>query len=516
MRLLVLAICAVIATGGSPSTRIATGDRTLDARGIVMFDLARSSDTGTKGDQITKARRVTLIGLTIPLGIVSLRERNLSAVADSHGRFTLEDVILTRGVNNLTITTTSAVDTVIEATQRIERIDSGSSASSLIEWNEFALDAIRATSTPPPVAARVLALQSLAVFDAVNAAQGRPSHLVRAPATEGTSPEAAAAVAAYRVLVHIYPAQRGVLNDHLQNSLNEIPDTQGKAAGITLGQTIADLMIASRDQDGWDVAIAYQHGNEVGRWRPTEPKFVEALLPHWARLRPFVLTSPSQLRPPGPPALESDAYAAAVNEVKTLGATNDSSRTAEQTEIALFWADGAGTYTPPGHWNQIAGDIASAESVSLFEAARLFAILNCGLLDAAIAAWDAKYRYELWRPIDAIWHADQDANAATIPDPAWVPLLITPPFPEYVSGHAAFSGAAASILSRLFGESVVFDVISDGLPNVTRRFSSFHEAAEEAGRSRVYGGIHFEFSNRDGLALGYAVGDMTLQAFLDR
>ena len=392
----------------------------------------------------------------------------------------------------------------------------GSSASSLIEWNAFALDAIRATSTPPPVAARVLALQSLAVFDAVNAAQGRPSHLVRAPATEGTSAEAAAAAAAYRVLVHIYPDQQAVLNDHLQSSLNKIADTQGKVTGITLGRTIADLMIASRDQDGWDVAIKYQHGDQVGHWRPTEPNFVAALLPHWARLRPFVLTSPSQLRPGGPPALESDAYAEALNEVRALGSINNSRRTAEQTEIALFWADGPGTYTPPGHWNQIAGDIASAEGVSLFEGARLFAILNCGLMDAAIAAWDAKYRYELWRPIDAIRHADQDANAATILDPDWVPLLITPPFPEYVSGHAAFSGAAARILSRLFGERVVFDVISDGLPNVTRRFSSFNEAAEEAGRSRVYGGIYFEFSNRDGLALGYAVGDITLQAFLDR
>jgi PAP2 superfamily len=137
-------------------------------------------------------------------------------------------------------------------------------------------------------------------------------------------------------------------------------------------------------------------------------------------------------------------------------------------------------------------------------------------MDAGIAAWDAKYRYKLWRPIDAIRHAAQDGNTTTNPNPTWVPLLITPPFPEYVSGHAAFSGAAAKVLNRLFGQTVVFDVISDGLPNVTRRFSSFDEAAEEAGRSRVYGGIHFEFSNRDGLALGYAVGDMTLQAFLDK
>jgi hypothetical protein len=367
MRHLVVAICAAIAVGGSVSQNFAamvSSDGASGVRGIITFDLERSSDTGTKGDQVTKAERVTLVGRTIPHGMVRLCERNLSTVADAQGRFTLADVALAQGVNNLTITVMREDHTVGEAVLKVDRVESGSSARLLIEWNAFALDAIRAASTPPPVAARVLALQSLAVFDAVNAAQGRPSHQVRAPAPEGTSAEAAAVVAAHRVLVHTHPAEQSVLNDHLQRSLSEIADSQGKATGIKLGRTIADLVIASRSQDGWDSVIKYQYGNQVGHWRPTEPKMVAPLLPHWASLRPFVLTSPSQLRPSGPPALETAAYAEALNEVEALGSADSSTRTEEQIEIALFWADGAGTYTPPGHWNQIAGEIARGYSRS--------------------------------------------------------------------------------------------------------------------------------------------------------
>ena len=238
-----------------------------------------------------------------------------------------------------------------------------------------------------------------------------------------------------------------------------------------------------------------------------------ALLPQWATLDPFTLNSASQFRPNGPPSLTSQAYADAFNEVKELGSATGSTRTPEQTAIARFWADGAGSYTPPGHWNQIAEQIADQRGLSLLENARLFAELNLALADAAIAAWDAKYTYGSWRPITAIPEADLDGNPATEAQSDWQPFLITPNFPEYISGHSTFSAAAATILAATFGDATTFTTQSLTLPGVKRTFASFSAAADEAGRSRIYGGIHYEFSNQDGQATGRKVGEWVLQSF---
>ena len=203
--------------------------------------------------------------------------------------------------------------------------------------------------------------------------------------------------------------------------------------------------------------------------------------------------------------MSSIAYATAWNEVRQLGAASGGTRTDEQTTIARFWADGGGTYTPPGHWNEIAATVAREIGNGLADNARLFAALNLAMADAGIAAWDAKYAAEFWRPITAIQQADRDGNPATIPDSTWTPLLVTPPFPEYVSGHSTFSGAAAAILAGFFGNETTFSSETPGLTGVTRTFTSFTQAAEEAGRSRIYGGIHFEFSNADGQSLGRSI-----------
>ena len=172
------------------------------------------------------------------------------------------------------------------------------------------------------------------------------------------------------------------------------------------------------------------------------PDFLPPLLPQWPNVTPFAMTSGSQFRPAAPPALDSAEYAANVDEVMRLGGLNSTTRTADQTAIALFWADGGGTFTPPGHWNQIAADVSLERGNTLAERARLFALLNIALADAGISAWDAKYAFDLWRPIDAIRRGDTDGNDATIADPTWTPLLKTPPFPTYTSGHSTFSGAA--------------------------------------------------------------------------
>jgi membrane-associated phospholipid phosphatase len=169
------------------------------------------------------------------------------------------------------------------------------------------------------------------------------------------------------------------------------------------------------------------------------------------------MTNGAQFRPSGPPALSSDKYAADFNQVKTLGAKNSTVRTPEQTEIAQFWSDGAGTYTPPGHWNQIAEEVATKRNTSLVDEARLFALLNIALADAGIAAWDAKYAYDFWRPATAIRQADFDNNPQTTADPTWDSLIGTPPFPEYVSGHSTFSGAA-DMGSIFMGDLLVCNV----------------------------------------------------------
>ena len=190
-------------------------------------------------------------------------------------------------------------------------------------------------------------------------------------------------------------------------------------------------------------------------------------------------------------------------------------RTPDQTEIANFWADDEGTVTPPGHWNRIAQTVALQRGTSLAENARLFALLNLTLADAGIACWDSKYTFNFWRPIYGIREADPAMNPGTTPDLDWTPLLTTPAFPTYTSGHSTFSGAAIAALAAYFGtDEVRFANTCDTLPGVSRTFTKFSAAAEEAGKSRIYGGIHWEVDNREGLTCGRAVGEYVARYFL--
>jgi hypothetical protein len=212
-----------------------------------------------------------------------------------------------------------------------------------------------------------------------------------------------------------------------------------------------------------------------------------------------------------PPVLTSREYAAAVNETKRLGGIHSPARTPEQTQIAEFWSDNPGaTASPVGKWNLIAQNLAGQQGNTLAQNARMFALLNVALADAAIVCWDTKYTYGEWRPIDAIRLADTDGNPATQPDPGWTPLLTTPAFPEYTSGHSTFSAAAAETLALFYGtDDIAFTTGAgfDVLPGVTRSYDSLSEAALEAGRSRIYAGIHFQFSNVAGQQCGIAIGD---------
>jgi PAP2 superfamily len=381
-------------------------------------------------------------------------------------------------------------------------------ADVVIDWNNAALDAIRAGNTTPPIASRSLAILHVSIYDAVNGiARTHEPYLVQSAVPASASHEAAASAAAHVALVNLFPAVASSFDALHTAILAAIPDGPQKVAGVLWGEFVANQILAARANDGFDAIVPPPRDSGPGVWVPTPPAFLPYLLPQWGFVRPFGMSSSSQFRPPGPRSLDSQRHAADYEEVKELGAAVGSTRTEEQTEIALFWADGAGTETPPGHWNSIAQTIADMQGNMLEQNARLFALLNIAMADAAICAWDAKYRFDFWRPVTAIAFVEPQLN--------WTSFLVTPPFPDYVSGHSTFSGAAATVLARFYGtDDLPFTTGSDFLPGVYRSFPTCLDAAGEAAVSRLYGGIHFRSANEDGLQAGISIGEWTATHYL--
>jgi len=396
-------------------------------------------------------------------------------------------------------------------------VASRTDADVITDWNSIALDAIRADSTTPPEASRALAIMGVSVYDAVNAV-GRtyePYKFRTPPVWGNASKEAAAATAAFVSLTRLYPEQSFL--SQYQSSLSTIPRGPEKLKGILLGTLVSTQTLVWRAFDGSRAKDPYQPTDTLvaGRWQPTPPDYQPFLLPQWGDVKPFAMTSGDQFRQPPPPDLTSDEYTDAFNRVKELGSKDSSTRTVEQTEIAFFWADGAGTVTPPGHFFDIALDVSASQGNTLEENARLFALLGIAVADAGISAWDMKKNYDFWRPSTGIQNADLDENPDTVADKDWEPLLNDPNFPAYVSGHSTFSSAAATILADFFdNDDISFASTSDDLPGVTRYFDSFSEAAGEAGMSRIYGGIHWDFDALYGQLAGEALGHYVFDNFL--
>jgi len=380
----------------------------------------------------------------------------------------------------------------------------------VLQWNEIANAEMRGLM-PPTRQNRMLAMVHCAVFDAVNSVEGdyRP-YLTKVGTPSWTSAEAAAAVAAHDVLVALLPTRQGNLDAALVTSLAAIPDGRAEDAGAAVGRTVAAAMLANRQDDGDTDVVVYTPGTGPDDWQPTPPAFAPALLPQYATLAPFAIDSPDQYRAAPPPSLTSEEFERAFEEVKAIGAVNSTTRTAEQTEIARYWAGPSGTVQPPGQWNRIARTVATAQGNSLGENARLFALLNVGMADAVISCWDNKYAYNYVRPVTAIRNAANDGNPDTEADPAWTPLLTTPGHPSYSSGHSSISAAAATVLGNFFcDDSIAFadtNELSAGGATITRSFDGFQEAAEEAANSRLYGGIHWRFDNEVGLETGREIG----------
>ena len=392
-------------------------------------------------------------------------------------------------------------------------------ADAVLDWNSVLLAAIRLTRPLPPVAARDMAMMNTAIYDSVNAASAlryRP-YRYDGPRILGASAEAAATAAAYRVLSRLFPevpARAPGLAARMQALYERAAGdatSPAIAAGIALGARQADTILAARASDGADaVKPPYRGVATPGRWRPTPPALLPGALLQWPQVTPWAMAVPTQFRPPAPPPMTSAIWAGSMNMAQALGSAASAVRGPDRTEIALFWADQDGTETPPGHWLDIAMSVAAERGLDLLQNARLLALVSVTEADAGIVAWDAKYAYGAWRPITAIAEAASSGNPEVTPEPGWTPLLTTPPFPEYVSAHSTFSSAAATALRLFFADDqVAFTARTDaaGLYGVTRRFTSFSSAAEEAGMSRVYGGIHFHFSHMAGNVAGRRLGE---------
>jgi hypothetical protein len=382
-------------------------------------------------------------------------------------------------------------------------------ADEVTDWNRQLQQALLTANTSPIVSSRASAIVHAAVFDAVNGIERRytPIH-IDLSAPKGASRRAAAVQAAYATLVSLFPAQKANLDAARAGSLASIASdeavehSQSIARGIEWGQIVADDILLWRSADGFAPAPPpFLGGLAVGQWRPTPPGFLSGAGPQFAYMTPWALSFPAQFRPSGPPALTSAQYTDDFAEVKEIGRIDSPTRTAEQTQIAVFWNGNT-----PVSWNRVARSVAAERRLTLSENARLFALLNVAMADAVISCWEAKYYYVFWRPVTAIVLAGTDGNPATVTDATWLPRLVTPAHPEYPSGHATVSGAAATVLATYFGDEFAFALESETLPGVMRSYDSFTQAADEANNSRIYGGIHFRSACRDGRATGDSIG----------
>ena len=383
--------------------------------------------------------------------------------------------------------------------------------NAVLEWNKEAVDAIRLSRNPPPLAALLYATYHVSIFDAVNGIT-RTHHgwLVNDPAPAGADMDAAIASAAYTVLTELFVSTNPrTLRIAYDNALAAIPDGAAKADGIAWGRKVAVAVLAKRADSGYNKPIPGTYSStEPGKWRETPPTFRPPLLPFWGKVTPFVMTSPSQFRAPPPETLGSKEYAEELAFVASHGARDAADRTEYQTMSTPFWSDDLGTGTPPGHWNIIAEDIARRKDLSVPETARLFALLNLAEADAGISCWETKYYYSFWRPETALRELDPKLNPQLVNKPDFIPNMASPPFPSYTSGHSTFSAAGARMIALFFGtDDIEFSVGSDGLPGVVHTFKKLSDAQAEVGMSRVWGGIHTMSDNLEAQKAGMKIAD---------
>lgn len=429
----------------------------------------------------------------------------------------------------------------------------------ILVWNEAILQTVRETGHGPPMEGRSIAMLHTAMYDAWAAydpvALGtRLGGTLRRPAEERTleNKAEAASFAAYRVLLDLFPSRAAVYEALMAELGHDPADTTtdtAKPAGV--GNTAAAALIAFRHDDGSNQLNGYADYTgyapvnppldptdpggldglvDPAKWQPLvhDGQVQRWIVPHWRHVTPFALTSAEQFMPSPPAAVQSGEYRRQVQEVINIQA----SLTDRQKVIAEYWADGPSSEFPPGHWCTIAQYASRQHGHTLDDDVKLFFLVGNAVFDASIAAWAAKIEYDYVRPVTAVRYLKHGKRirawggpglgTQVIPGEAWVPYQVptfrTPPFAEYVSGHSTFSTAAAEVLRRFlrsdaYGECETFPAgwsrVEPGevpASDVELCWPTFTEAADEAGVSRLYGGIHFRQGNEAGLVLGRRVG----------
>ena len=374
----------------------------------------------------------------------------------------------------------------------------------VIQWNQELQTVLLAPVAQPATIhpTRTLAITQLAVYGAVNGilGGGRPL-VVDLHGPRAASAAAAAAAAARTALDLLAPSQEPAIDAFFQSSLSQIGSGPRVERGLRFGDQVANLVVALRTDDrSTDTPPGFTPSAGPGEYQVTPPAFAPAAFTQTARVTPLIISTASAFRPPPPPALTSGEYAADWSEVHSLGELNSSTRTPAQTAIGKFW--GAAPIWIV--WNEIADQAGVAFGDSLEQNARLFALLDTTLADSAVALYDAKYTYHRWRPITAITAPDQ-GNGVTTTDPNWVPLANTANDPSYPGAHATFSSAAASTLADFFGTDTLAFSVSNATVGITRSFTRFSQAADEAAASRIFAGQHFRYDEEAGQALGREV-----------
>jgi hypothetical protein len=374
-------------------------------------------------------------------------------------------------------------------------------ANPVIVWDLNAQEAIwDYAQQQPNEQGRSFAMVHGAIYDAVNAIAGKPyqPYLGAPPASGTESMDAAVATAAYHVLVSLFPSQQARLQTQYDQALAAIPDGPAKQGGISVGSQTAAAMIAARQNDGAFGPQTWTVGTQPGQWRPTPPTFASAGA--WTgHVKPFLIPSASMFRTSGPPALASSTYAKDYNEVKKIGAVNSTTRTADQTDAAKWWHDRRLT-----EW-EIKRQVATSQGLNTIQAARMFAMVDMTETDAVIACYNEKEFWNFWRPVTAIQLGDTDGNGATVGDPNWMPLLVTPPFPEYTSGHTCFTSASMTTLAFFYKKDKISFSAFSPASNSTRHFTSFSQALAEVVEARIWGGIHFRTADTQGVKIGLSV-----------
>ncbi len=422
----------------------------------------------------------------------------------------------------------------------------------VLKWNQAALNAIIATKTAPPIAARALAILHTAIFDAwapydSKATGTRLGNSIRVPEAERieANKQKAISYAACVVLADLFPTEKETFFNLMETLGYDVADTaENTTTPSGIGNTVANNLLTFRHNDGsnqlgdLNTGKAYSDYtgftsvntsstlNDPNKWQPLNSSGNDQsfLVPHWGMVTPFALTAGNDFRPPAPGTYPSSKYTAQAKQIlKISELLNDKTKI-----IAEYWADGSGTVTPPGHWNKIAQFISKRDGHTLDDDVKIFFILDNAVFDAGIAAWDAKITYNSIRPISAIrflfngkkvlaW-GGAGQGTKEINGEEWNPYIITPPFAEYVSGHSTFSAAAAETLklctkSDRYDDSTSFDIGTSSIEKnstpkrkITLRWRTFSEAANEAGISRRYGGIHFLDGDLEGRKLGKKIG----------